>query len=122
MTRITHVMIASALALTPAVAQDSEPQVVLPVVNAADVTLTEFQWTARPLVVFADSPVDPRFGEQIELLHDLPEDLVERGVVVITDTDPAAQGAIRTELRPRGFMLALLAKDGSVVFRKPLPC
>ena len=42
-------------------------------------------------------------------------------MIVIVDTDPAEMTAIRTELRPRGFMLALVAKDGSVIFRKPTP-
>ena len=39
-----------------------------------------------------------------------PEGLIDRDVVVIADTDPAARSAIRTKLRPRGFMLVLIAK------------
>ena len=34
---------------------------------------------------------------------------------------PAAETAIRTELRPRGFMLVLIGKDGFKYLRKPLP-
>ncbi len=89
--------------------------------DAAEVTLEEFLWLKRPVVVFADSPHDPRFGEQIKLLLDRPGELAERDVVVITDTDPAARTAIRTRLRPRGFMLTLIAKDGRVNLRKPVP-
>ena len=42
-------------------------------------------------------------------------------MVVITDTDPAAKSELRTKLRPRGFMLALIGKDGTVKLRKPFP-
>jgi hypothetical protein len=91
------------------------------VIEAEGVTLEEFRWIARPVVVFADTPADPRFRQQMELLAARPEDLAERDVVVIVDTDPAAKTAIRTHLRPRGFMLAILAKDGTVMLRKPFP-
>ena len=89
--------------------------------EASEVVLQDFLWIARPLVVFADSPFDPNFQQQMDLLTDRIADLTERDVVVVTDTDPAAETAVREELRPRGFMLALVGKDGSVAFRKPLP-
>jgi hypothetical protein len=44
-----------------------------------------------------------------------------RDVVVLTDTDPAARSPLRQKLRPRGFMLVLVGKDGGVKLRKPLP-
>ena len=89
--------------------------------EASDVTLDDFLWTARPLIIFSDATADPRFGEQIELLASDARALTERDVVVITDSSPAQKSDIRQELRPRGFMIALLAKDGTVVFRKPAP-
>jgi hypothetical protein len=49
------------------------------------------------------------------------EELSERDIVVLTDTDPKAQSDLRTKLRPRGFMLVLIGKDGEVKLRKPLP-
>jgi len=64
---------------------------------------------------------DPRFREQMELLMERPEELLERDVVIITDTDPAAMSDIRTKLRPRGFQLTLIGKDGGVKLRKPFP-
>ncbi len=86
-----------------------------------DVDIEEFQWTHRPVVVFADSPADPRYQEQIdELLQDIPA-LMTRDVVVFVDTDPKARSALRKKLRPRGFMLVLIGKDGGVKLRKPLP-
>lgn len=88
---------------------------------ATDVVLDDFMWIARPVVVFADSPADPAFQRQVDLLLARADDLVRRDVVLITDTDPAAMSEIRRALRPRGFMLALLGKDGGVKLRKPLP-
>ena len=75
----------------------------------------------RPVVVFADSPADPTFIRQMQLIErDLPA-LDQRDVVVIVDTDPAAKSAIRQKLRPRGFSLVLMEKDLKPVIRKPLP-
>jgi len=91
------------------------------VFEASETTLDEFLWLARPVVVFADSPADPRFAEQMTLIEDRISELTDRDVVVITDTDPAAKSAIRMKLRPRGFMIALVAKDGRVNLRKPTP-
>lgn len=93
----------------------------LQVLEAADVTLEQFQWVKRLVVVFADTPADPRFAEQMRLLLARPGDLVERDVVVITDTDPSAATGIRKALRPRGFALVLVGKDGGVKLRKPAP-
>ena len=42
-------------------------------------------------------------------------------MVVLTDTDPSGDSALRTKLRPRGFMLVLIGKDGGVKLRKPFP-
>ena len=91
------------------------------IIDASDAALGEFKWVARPVVVFADSPLDPAFREQIDLLTARPEELVERDVVIITDTDPEARSEWRTSLRPRGFMLTLISKDGNVNLRKPFP-
>ncbi|MEV8466537.1 DUF4174 domain-containing protein [Fluviibacterium sp. DFM31] len=83
--------------------------------------LEQFLWVARPVVVFADTPNDPRFIKQIELLNARKGELWARDVVVIADTDPAAKSALRTQLRPRGFQLTLVGKDGKVALRKPEP-
>ena len=90
-------------------------------IDAADVSLQDFLWTARPIIIFADTPADPRFREQLQLLADRPDPLLERDVVIIVDTDPAARSSIRTELRPRGFALVVMQKDGTVGFRRPSP-
>ena len=91
------------------------------VFDAAEVDPAELEWLLRPLVVFADTPNDPRFRQQMDMLLAGMDDLAERDVIVITDTDPDAMTALRTQLRPRGFMMALVAKDGRVALRKPAP-
>jgi hypothetical protein len=94
----------------------------LPMIRpAGDSDLGEFMWTHRVLVVFADSPADPRFQEQIEILRQGEEELLDRDIVVLTDADPAGASAIRLRLRPRGFQLTLVDKDGGVKLRKPSP-
>lgn len=89
--------------------------------DAAGVVLADFLWQKLPIVVFADTPADPAFGEQLRLLESRWPELAERDVVVITDTDPAAASEVRQKLRPRGFALVLIAKDGTVALRKPFP-
>lgn len=96
----------------------ADPEIIL---DGADIDLAAFQWIARPVVVFADSPSDPRFARQLELLTARIGELVERDIVVITDADPAGKSALRTKLRPRGFMLVLIDKDGGVKLRKAAP-
>lgn len=83
--------------------------------------LDDFLWQKRPVVVFADTPEDPSFRAQMDYIARDIAALDERDVVVITDTDPAAETAIRKALRPRGFSVVILDKDGEVKLRKPLP-
>ncbi|MGR3759815.1 DUF4174 domain-containing protein [Roseobacteraceae bacterium NS-SX3] len=85
------------------------------------VSLSDFLWKNRAVVVFADSAEDPRFQEQVERLIQGTDALLERDVVVLTDTDPGAKSDLRRKLRPRGFMLVLVGKDGGVKLRKPHP-
>ena len=101
-----------------AVAEPVEPLVVI---DAQGVTMAEFLWIKRPVVVFADSPNDPAFTTQLEYLAERPDALLERDVVVIIDTDPKAASSFRQKLRPRGFSLVLMDKDGGVEIRKPRP-
>lgn len=122
MTRLLALMLTCVLALPVAAqtlaAADApalEPQ------PAEGLTMEQFQWVARPVVVFADSPADPNFVRQMALLAERPDALAIRDVVVITDTDPAARSEVRRALRPRGFSLVLVGKDGRVIQRKPSP-
>jgi hypothetical protein len=122
MTRLLALILTCVLALPVAAqtlaAADAPALEPLP---ADGLTLDQFQWVARPVVVFADSPADPNFVRQMALLAERPDVLAIRNVVVITDTDPAARTEIRRALRPRGFSLVLVGKDGRVIQRKPSP-
>lgn len=89
--------------------------------DAGAVALADYLWIARPVVVFADSPADPLFARQLRYLEEGWADLAERDVVVIVDTDPAGRSDARQHLRPRGFSLVFVDKDGDVKQRKPQP-
>ncbi len=91
------------------------------VFDAAEIDPEDLEWVLRPLVIFADTPNDPRFRQQMDLLMADLDRLIERDVILITDTDPDAMTALRTQLRPRGYQMALIAKDGRVALRKPAP-
>jgi hypothetical protein len=117
-------------ALIPFIASADEPAVVEDVaveaptfapLPAAEVSLADQLYLKRPIVVFADSPNDPNFVRQMELLARAYASLEERDVILVTDTDPAARSEWRQKLRPRGFSLVIMDKDLTPVIRKPLP-
>lgn len=85
-------------------------------------SLDDLQWLARPIVVFATSPNDPRVQSQLQSFEAGAEDLLERDVVVLVDTDPDARGELRQAFRPSGeFAVVVVGKDGEVKYRKPRP-
>jgi Domain of unknown function (DUF4174) len=88
---------------------------------AAEVVFDDQLYVKRPIVVFADSPNDPNYIRQMELLAREYPELAERDVILVTDTDPAAKTEWRQKLRPRGFSLVIMDKDLRPVVRKPLP-
>lgn len=100
---------------TPAAAPAFAP------VPGAEADLATYVWKKRPVVVFADSTADPAFAEQMTAIAERWPDLAARDVVVITDTTPEPMSALRRKLRPRGFSLVLIEKDGTIAARKPLP-
>ena len=81
----------------------------------------DWEWQARLIVVFADTPQNPAFLQQMRALESGVPALLDRDVVVITDTDPGAASAWRRVLRPEGFSMVLIDKDGTVMLRKPVP-
>lgn len=105
------------LAATPVAAQDDDP-LIRP---ASQAELSDFLWLKRPVLVFADSPQDPNFVRQMELITRDQSQLGAYDIVVVTDTDPAARSEFRQRFRPRGFSLVLMDKDGVTTLRKPLP-
>lgn len=121
MKRILPVVLATLIPIAGLADEPLSAQAEVMIGPAGEIELSAFLWQKRPVIVFADSPVDPRFTEQMELLQDGMDELRTRDVVVLTDTDPAARSPLRQKLRPRGFMLVLVGKDGGVKLRKPLP-
>ena len=89
--------------------------------DARDVDVEDFKWVARPVIIFAEAPLDPAFAQQMELLEARPGELSKRDVVLIRDTAPDERSDLRLMLRPRGFMLTVMGKDGRVILRKPFP-
>lgn len=129
---IRHLIMALALSGVTgfALAQDTSEtaeEVVLPdaplldVIDAAEVSLDAYLWTNRLIVVFANSELDPNFTKQLELLRARPAELLDRDVIVITDTTPVPASDVRTALRPRAFGMVLIDKDGVIKLRKPSP-
>lgn len=89
--------------------------------DASEINLADLAFIARPVVVFADSPNDPRFAEQMALLAAQADALSVRNVILVADTNPALRSDLRQMLRPHGFALVLMDTDGRVALRKPEP-
>ena len=60
---------------------------------ARDITPEELLFRRRVVVVFADTPADPAFTAQMVALETQAGPLVDRDVVVVADSDPAAEEA-----------------------------
>lgn len=120
--RPLHALVFAALLPFAALAEGApaDPPVFGPT-SAADAVFADQMFVKRPVVVFADSPNDPNFIRQMDLLSRAYPDLEERDVILVTDTDPAANSEWRQKLRPRGFSLVIMDKDLRPVIRKPNP-
>lgn len=117
-----HFVLLAALAPLVAGAEDapaSAPE--FAPVPAAEVVEADLLYVRRPVIIFADSPNDPAFIRQMELLPRHYAELAARDVILIVDTDPANPSPLRRKLRPRGFSLVLMDKDWKPSIRKPLP-
>ncbi len=121
MTRMFAFVFSALLPIAALAADGAAPDEEAYIRPAGDTDLNTFLWTKRPIVVFADTPADPRFQQQVEMLAEGEELLRERDVVVLTDTDPSARSPARMQLRPRGFTMVFVDKDGVVKLRKPTP-
>jgi hypothetical protein len=79
----------------------------------ADVLAT-LLWKARPVVVVADAPDDPRFRRQMATLDAKPAVLADYDIKVVALTGPTAALRKKLGLPPSGFAVALVGKDGGV--------
>lgn len=115
---LTLLFIGIAGLISPISAQETRP---FSPIDAAETTLEEQRWISRPVLLFAVRPEDPQIIRQLEMLEaDWPA-LAARDVEIIVDTNPAGDSDARQTIRPHGFMMVLLAKDGTVARRKPRP-
>ena len=117
----TPIIFSISLSVAPVFANETVASKEAIIQEAAEISLSDFLWTHRPIIVLADSPDDPRFVKQMSLLKADLSELAERNAIILTDTDPSLKSALREQLRPRGFMLVLIGKDGGVKLRKPFP-
>ncbi|MBT9385551.1 DUF4174 domain-containing protein [Pseudooceanicola sp. CBS1P-1] len=83
--------------------------------------LDPMRWQKRPVLIFAPSESDPAYREQRALLEAAQPALQERDIVVLSDTDPAAGGALRKRLDPQGFTVMLVGKDGGIKITERTP-
>ena len=97
----------------------AEPELLI--LDATEVDLDSLLWLNRIVAILADTPNDPAFIEQLRRIEASPDDFIERDAVVILDSDRNSGSDLRRMLRPRGFMLAFIEKDGSVAQRRPSP-
>ena len=88
---------------------------------ATEIAPSQLLYRKRTVVVFADTPADPAFTVQMVALETQAGPLVDRDVVVISDSEPGDRSAWRQWLAPVGFSLVIVDKDGQVKQRKPQP-
>lgn len=83
--------------------------------------LHQYQWHYRPLVIFAPSEKDVNYVQQMKILEDAKAELVDRDIIVFSDTSPASKGQLRSQLEPKGFEVVLVGKDGGMKLREQQP-
>lgn len=113
-----HIFALAMMALIYSPAAQADPMAALP---PGAVQLDDLMYTSRVVVVFAPAPEDPHFIRQMDLLGADNGDLAARDVVLVVDADPSAKSDLRQKLRPSGFSLVILDKDGKTALRKPRP-
>ena len=97
------------------------PVAELRILDAAGIDPASFLWEARIVAVMADTPNDPAFQRQMRDIRERAAELALRDVVVLVDSDRASDSVLRRRLRPHGFMLVIIEKDGEVKLRRPSP-
>lgn len=83
--------------------------------------LESYLWKNRLFLVFSPSSRNPLLLDQLEKLRAVRSGLVERDLLVLTDTEPEQAGDLRDELVIEGFEVLLIGKDGGVKARSQAP-
>ncbi|QFS82698.1 hypothetical protein FIU97_07790 [Roseivivax sp. THAF40] len=89
--------------------------------DPARADFADLRWRARIVVVLADDAGLAAYRAQMDHLKDVRAGLAERDIVVFTDTDPAARGALARRLAQGPFTFVLIGKDGGVKRREASP-
>lgn len=84
-------------------------------------TLNQYQWHYRPVVIFAPSETEANYVQQMAMLKKTEAELADRDIIVLSDTAPATQGQLRAQLKPQGFEVVLIGKDGGMKLRQQTP-
>ncbi|MDF0597092.1 DUF4174 domain-containing protein [Psychromarinibacter halotolerans] len=82
--------------------------------DSATPNLDVYRWDKRVVLLFAEDDLDPTLATARARLAAAAAGLAERDIVVLTDTNPGAGGAIRSGLGVGGFAMVLVGKDGTV--------
>ncbi len=109
---VRRVLVGVAVAVAAGVALATE---------ATEPDLRSLEWVSRPIVLFADSEADPRLVSQLAELDARIAELEDRDVVIVVNTTPGEESALRDRFHPRDFQFLLVDKDGTVLLRKPRP-
>lgn len=89
--------------------------------SPSSTSLDGYRWKQRLVVIFAPSAQDADYVRQHTLLQQHQQALRERDMVVLSDTRPADNGALRHALNPAGFEIVLVGKDGGMKLRQTQP-
>jgi len=92
-----------------------------PLFASDEMTLDQYLWKARPLVIFAPAKDDPRLVQQLKWLEDRKSEIEDRDVIVVIDVEASETTPLREKFHPRDFQIVLIGKDGQVKLRKPFP-
>ncbi len=84
-------------------------------------SLNQYQWQYRPVVIFAPSETDLNYVHQMAMLEKSKAELAERDIIVLSDTSHASKGHLRAQLKPAGFEVVLIGKDGGMKIRETKP-
>ncbi|WP_425051916.1 DUF4174 domain-containing protein [Psychromarinibacter sp. S121] len=103
-----------------AAAQSSGPEIFRPLDPAVS-DLNSYRWDKRVVLLFGAGEDDGTYTAARDQLAAVAPALEDRDIVVLTDTAPEQQGAIRQGLEVDGFAMVLVGKDGGVKINSAEP-
>lgn len=74
-----------------------------------------------PLIVFADTPLDDLYVQQLNELRTAREEFLEQRIILYFDDDPVANSSLRAQFEPEGFLFVLIGKDGEIKLQQSSP-